>query len=54
LIADGGVHAVAFVAGLIAFAVLFVRIAEHGGALDALAMSVYAASFFLLFGFSCA
>ncbi len=54
LIADGFVHAVAILAGLIAFAVLFVRIALHGGVSDALAMGVYAAGFFLLFGFSCA
>jgi hemolysin III len=54
LIADGVVHAVAIVAGVIAFAVLFVRIALHGDASDALAVSVYAGSFFLLFGFSCA
>ncbi len=54
LIADAVVHGVALVAGLIAFAVLFVRIARHGGTGDVLAMSVYAAGFFLLFGFSCA
>jgi hemolysin III len=54
LIADGFVHAVAIIAGVIAFAVLFVRIALRGDASDALAMSVYAAGFFLLFGFSCA
>ncbi len=54
LIADGFVHAVAILAGLIAFAVLFVRIALHGNLSDALAMAVYATGFFLLFGFSCA
>ncbi|MCI4680548.1 hemolysin III family protein [Rhodoblastus acidophilus] len=54
LIADAVVHGVAIIAGLIAFAVLFVRIALHGGTGDALAMSVYATGFFLLFGFSCA
>ncbi len=54
LIADGVVHGVAIVAGLIAFAVLFGRIARHGGAADTLAMSVYAVGFFVLFGSSCA
>jgi len=54
LIADGFVHAVAIVGGLIAFAVLFVRVVSQGGVADALAMAVYAAGFFLLFGFSCA
>ena len=54
LIADGVVHAVAIVAGIIAFAVLFVKVAWLGDVDDALAMAVYAAGFFLLFGFSCA
>jgi hemolysin III len=54
LIADAVVHGVALVAGLIAFAVLFVRIALHGATGDVVAMSVYAMGFFLLFGFSCA
>jgi hemolysin III len=54
LIADGVVHAVAIVAGIIAFAVLFVKVALHGDVDDGLAMAVYAAGFFLLFGFSCA
>jgi hemolysin III len=54
LIADAVVHGVAIIAGLIAFAVLFVRLALHGQTDDLLAMSVYAAGFFLLFGFSCA
>jgi hemolysin III len=54
LIADGFVHAVAILAGLIAFAVLFVRVASTGGLSDTLAMAVYATGFFVLFGFSCA
>jgi hemolysin III len=54
LIADGFVHAVAIVAGVIAFAVLFARVAGRGDVSDGLAMAVYAAGFFLLFGFSCA
>ena len=54
IIADGAVHAVAIVAGVIGFAVLFQKIALRGGMTDGLAMAVYAAGFFLLFGFSCA
>lgn len=54
LIADGFVHAVAIIAGLIAFAVLFVRIVHIGAVSDGLAVAIYAASFFLLFGFSLA
>ena len=54
LVADGAVHAAAIAAGLIAFAVLFVRIASFGGLSEGLAIGVYAAGFFLLFGFSCA
>ncbi len=54
LIADAAVHAAAIVAGVIAFSVLFQKIAAHGALLDGVAMTVYAAGFFLLFGFSCA
>ena len=54
LVADGFVHAAAIVAGLIAFAVLFVRIVTSGDTSQGLAIAVYAAGFFLLFGFSCA
>ncbi len=54
LIADGLVHAVAIVAGLIAFAMLIGSVARQGELSDALAMGVYAAGFFLLFGFSLA
>ena len=54
LVADAVVHGVAIVAGVIAFALLFARIALHGGMGDALAVAVYALGFFLLFGFSCA
>ena len=54
LIADGVVHAAALIAGVIAFAVLFVRVAALGDLGVGLAMGVYAAGFFLLFGFSCA
>jgi hemolysin III len=54
LIADGAVHAAALVAGVIAFSVLFQKVAMHGRLSDGVAMAVYAAGFFLLFGFSCA
>ena len=54
LIADGAVHAAAIVAGVIAFSVLFEKVAMRGAVGDGLAMAVYAAGFFLLFGFSCA
>ena len=54
LIADGFVHAAAIVAGVIAFSVLFQKVAMRGAYGDGLAMAVYAAGFFLLFGFSCA
>ena len=54
IIADGAVHAVAIVAGVIGFSVLFQKIALYGAVGDGLAMAVYAAGFFLLFGFSCA
>ncbi|MDR3495752.1 MAG: hemolysin III family protein [Ancalomicrobiaceae bacterium] len=54
LLADGVVHIVAIVAGLIAFAVLFSRIAAHGEAGNGVVVAIYAAGFFLMFGFSCA
>jgi hemolysin III len=54
IIADGAVHAAALVAGVIAFSVLFQKVAMHGRLSDGVAMTVYAAGFFLLFGFSCA
>ncbi len=54
LIADGFIHAAAIVAGLMAFSALFARVTIMGSLSDGLAMAVYAAGFFLLFGFSCA
>ena len=54
LIADAAVHAAALVAGVIAFSVLFQKVALYGKLSDGAAMAVYAAGFFLLFGFSCA
>ena len=54
LIADASVHAAAIIAGVIGFSVLFQRIAAHGDVREGIAMALYAAGFFLLFGFSCA
>jgi hemolysin III len=54
LIADALVHGFAIVVGLIGFAILFFRLGEKGNAADAAAIGVYAAAYFLLFGFSCA
>jgi hemolysin III len=54
MIADGAVHAAALVAGVIGFSVLFQKVALRGAASDGVAMAIYAAGFFLLFGFSCA
>ena len=54
LIADGAVHAAAIITGVTGFSVLFQKIAMRGDVGDGVAMAVYAAGFFLLFGFSCA
>jgi hemolysin III len=54
IIADAAVHAFGIISGVIGFAVLFQKIALRGAIGDGLAMAVYAAGFFLLFGFSCA
>jgi hemolysin III len=54
MIADAAVHAAALVAGVIGFSVLFQKVALRGAASDGAAMAIYAAGFFLLFGFSCA
>lgn len=54
LLADGVIHGVAIVAGVIAFPVLISRIVAHGAASDGIAVAIYAAGFFLMFGFSLA
>jgi len=54
IVADGAVHAAALVAGVIGFSVLFQKVAMVGAFSDGVAMAIYAAGFFLLFGFSCA
>ena len=43
MIADAAVHAVAIIAGVIGFSVLFQKIALHGAYSDGAAMAVYAA-----------
>ncbi len=53
-IADAAIHLAAIVGGVIAFSVMFQKIALHGRWSDGVAMAVYAAGFFLMFGFSCA
>ena len=53
-LADGIVHAVALVAGLIAFAALLAKVTMSGDTGRLAALAVYAAGFFLLFGFSLA
>jgi hemolysin III len=54
LIADGFIHVVAIVFGVIAFPVLFSHIVARGAPSDGIAAGIYAAGFFLMFGFSCA
>jgi hemolysin III len=54
LVADGFVHAAALLAGVIAFTLLFWKAPLRGGIGEGLAMAVYAAGFFLMFGFSLA
>jgi hemolysin III len=49
---DFGVHIGAIVAGLIAFPFLFATVAARGAFGDAVAMAIYAAGFFALFGCS--
>lgn len=52
LVADGLVHAAALVAGAIGFSLLFLKTPLRDGPGEGLAIGVYAAGFFLLFGFS--
>ncbi|MFO1114409.1 MAG: hemolysin III family protein [Beijerinckiaceae bacterium] len=54
LLADGIVHAVALIAGLIAFAVLIAKVATTGDFGRTASVAIYAAGFFLMFGFSLA
>ncbi len=52
--ADGIIHAVALVAGLLAYAVLLAKVARDGNSWIFAAVAIYAAGFFLMFGFSLA
>ncbi|MGL4236000.1 PAQR family membrane homeostasis protein TrhA [Tabrizicola sp.] len=54
LLADGIVHALALLAGLIAFPLLLVHALQTAGAGTFVALVVYAAGFFLMWGFSLA
>lgn len=54
LVADGVVHAVAILAGVIAFSALLYHVLMQARWGDFAALSVYAAGFFLMFGFSLA
>jgi hemolysin III len=54
ILADGIVHVLAIVAGMIAFAVLFSVTVARGQAGNVIALAIYALGFFLMFGFSCA
>jgi hemolysin III len=54
LVADGIVHCIAILAGVIGFAVLLTRVTMQGDLTGAFAVGVYAAGFFLMFGFSLA
>ncbi len=54
LVADGIVHTLALVAGMIAFSVLLAHVLARAEFGQFAALSVYAAGFFLLFGFSLA
>jgi hemolysin III len=54
LLADGIVHAIALLAGLIAFPLLLFHGLQNAGAGTFVALTVYAAGFFLMWGFSLA
>lgn len=54
LLADGIVHALALLAGVIAFPVLLVHALQTAGVGTFAALTVYAAGFFLMWGFSLA
>ncbi len=52
LVADGLVHAAAILAGFVGMAALFKFVAMRGSFAEGLAIAVYAAGFFSMFGFS--
>jgi hemolysin III len=52
IVADGAVHAAALIAGAVAFSLLFAEAPPHGGLSQRLALAIYAAGYFIMFGFS--
>src|SRR5271166_2751060 len=54
LVADGLVHVAAILAGIVGMTTLFRLVAIRGGIAEGLAIAVYAAGFFSMFGFSLA
>jgi hemolysin III len=52
LVADGLVHGVAILAGMIGIGVLLARVVMRGSIAEELAIAVYAIGFFAMFGFS--
>ena len=54
LVADGLVHVAAILAGIVGMTTLFRLVAIRGGITEGLAITVYAAGFFSMFGFSLA
>jgi hemolysin III len=52
IVADGAVHAAALIAGAFAFWLLFAMAPAHSGLNQRLAMAIYAAGYFIMFGFS--
>jgi hemolysin III len=54
LIADGLVHAAAILAGIVGIVLLFALVIMQGSITQGLAVAVYAAGFFSMFGFSAA
>ena len=52
LVADGVVHAAAILAGTVGIAALFKFVAMRGSVAEGLAIAIYAAGFFSMFGFS--
>ncbi|TBW40641.1 hemolysin III family protein [Siculibacillus lacustris] len=54
IVADAFVHAIAIMAGMVAISVLFTAVVRRGDLGEALAVGVYAAGFFTLFGCSAA
>lgn len=54
LVADALIHAIAILAGIVGIAILFMLVVMRGSVAEGLAVSVYAAGFFAMFGFSVA